>query len=281
MPSFKRRRVAKRTQVHMKGLLMLIFVGVLISVLTGFDFFLPVSRRSKVARGKSTVQQSQTSFYAPILTYHHINPDLKPTPYNVTPKVFAEQMDWLADNDYHVISYDDFYHATLGAAALPENPVVITFDDGYRDQYEYAVPILKSHNYSAMFYIYTHFTKAADGMNWDMLRDLVKSGMEIGGHTASHAFLPALQGKWLEYELAGSKQTLEEHLGVPIQYFAYPGGSYTQATIEALKQYGYSSAVTVLHDVIHSYYENSFTVPRIHIDNDVTSFVSSIRGEKL
>lgn len=283
------RSIKKKIQknaLHHYDVAIMIFITIVSAV--AVFIFLPTTPHTRVARGKtgSSTQQvalknirppDKNSFYTPILMYHHINPFFKSNPYNVTPKIFAEQMDWLEANNYNVITYDEFYHALTNGLPLPTNPVVITFDDGFRDQYEYALPILKSHNFTAMFFIYTNLTKAADGMNWEMLNELVASGMEIGDHTASHAFLPALSGERLEYEIAESRAILEDHLGIPIQYFAYPGGSYTPATIEALQKDVYLSAVTVHHSVFHEYGSSPFEVRRIHIDNDMQSFVRFIQ----
>ncbi len=226
----------------------------------------------------AAVAQNTARFYVPILMYHHIAVPKHPNPYFVAPEIFDQQMKWLVDNGYHNVSYEMFYQAMIGRAHLPPKPFVLTFDDGDRDQYENAFPILKKYGYSAMFYIVTRYTASPAYMSWDMLHTLVHNGMEIGAHTLSHPNLARLPLSAARYELEKSKAVLEYKLGIPIYYMAYPGGAYSRAVVQAVFQAGYRSAVTVRHSVYHVHNENLFLVPRIHIDSDMASFARYVQG---
>lgn len=227
------------------------------------------------------VSQKEHLLYVPILMYHHIADRKIQNPYFVSPQVFDQQMAWLKNNNYQVITYSDFYQALMKTKTLPPKAVVITFDDGDVDQYHNAVPILKKYGYSAMFYITTNFIGHEGWMNWSMLQGMVDSGFEIGGHTMSHPNLAKLTLSNQMRELVVSKQILEKHLKTKVDFFAYPGGAVSTSTVSLLKEEHYLSAVTTRHSVFHSPNENPYLVSRIHIDDDLQSFILFVEGKKI
>lgn len=227
-----------------------------------------------------TLPVPKGSFYLPILMYHQIKNPLKPNPYIVAPAMFDQQMHWLQQNGYHTIHYDDFYQVLVNHHTFDPKSVVITFDDGFRNQYDNAFPILKKYGMTGIFFVYTNTIDTKGGMTWIMLADLLKNNMEIGSHTVSHADLAKLSVSQVNFELSYSKKLLESKLATPINYFAYPGGSYNALTVNTLKNLGYISATTTNHDVFHPLNENPYLVRRIHIDNDMDSFVKFVTGVK-
>jgi len=229
---------------------------------------------------KDPINVPTGTFYLPILMYHQIKNDNKQSPYIVSPAIFEEQLSWLKENGYHSIRYDEFYKILQGEERPPEKGVVITFDDGFRNQYENAFPLLKKYGMTGIFFIYTKAVGTRGGMTWDMLRDLLKNNMEIGSHTVTHPDLDRLTAFQVDYELTQSKKLLEKNLSIPIHYFAYPGGSYKLTVVKEVKKAGYLSAVTTVHNVFHPNNENPFLVRRIHIDNDMVSFVLFVTGQK-
>lgn len=221
-------------------------------------------------------------FYAPVLLYHHIKKKTPQSSYYVSPEIFDSQMNWLKNNNYHVISFADFYSALHDKKSLPDKPVVITLDDGWTDQYTEGFPILKKYGYTAMFYIkLNNVGEGKGGMTWEMLNKLVSSGMEIGSHTINHNNLKTMDDKTLDYELSESKNILEKNLGIPIKHFAYPMGNYSDKVIEELKKFGYLSATTVNHAVFHSREENPYLITRVHVDDEMPSFIDWIQGKNL
>jgi peptidoglycan/xylan/chitin deacetylase (PgdA/CDA1 family) len=170
----------------------------------------------------------------PILMYHHISPIISANPLSnyvpmwvVPPENFNLQMDYLKLHSYHTITFNQLFDAIYYGAPLPSRPIILTFDDGDADQYQYAYPILWAHHFSAMFYIVTSWVGQADSMTWSQLGEMLVHGMQIGSHTVHHYDL----AQWLniseqvvQQELQQSQLTLEKKLGIAIQQFCYPYG---------------------------------------------------------
>lgn len=220
--------------------------------------------------------------YCPILLYHHIAKVVPQDSYSVSPEIFGQQMKWLENNGYTVIKYDDFYQAMNKKKTLPPKPVVISFDDGVLDQYQSAFPILKQYNYSAMFFIkLNNVGEGKGGMTWQMLKDLSDAKMEIGSHSINHDSMSNMDLTTMRSELTDSKKTLEQNLGLDINYFAYPGGAFSSTTETETKAAGYISAVSTKHLVYHKFGEDLFAVPRIHIDDEMPTFIDWVQGKNL
>lgn len=222
-------------------------------------------------------------FYAPILMYHHISDTMPAGPYVVRPATFEKQMAWLKDNNYHVITYAKFYEALINKTTLPDKPVVLTFDDNNKDQFENALPILQKYNYSGIFFIPTAYINKRGGvMTWDMLKTLVKENMEIGGHSSTHPNLRVIPKEQLyNEELIGSKAILEKNLGITINFFAYPGGAKSKTVVQAVKDTGYTSAVTTMYDPYHTYNDDPYLISRIYVGDSMENFKDFIVGKNL
>jgi poly-beta-1,6-N-acetyl-D-glucosamine N-deacetylase len=142
-------------------------------------------------------------------------------------------------------------HLRTGAS-LPEKPVLLTFDDNYLGQYEYAFPLLKQYNYPAVWSVHTAYVGKQDSKpkaTWDHLREMQQSGLiTIASHTVNHLNLLDLDDDKITKELTDSKQVLEKELGIAIQYFTYPEGSYSDRVREKVKEVGYKAALTMSLD---------------------------------
>lgn len=225
--------------------------------------------------------QKAGALYTPVLMYHNIAEWKKPNPYVVSPTVFDLQMHWLKENGYTAVSYEDFYKAFAGKKKIPEKPMVITFDDGDLNQYEHAFPILKKYGFTGIFFVSTNVIGGRNAVSWDMLKEMRDAGMEIGSHTMTHRDLIKLSAEEVARDFAGSKGILERNLGIPIEFLAYPGGSYNEAIVKATQKAGYASAVSVRRGVFHSKKDESFySIKRVHVDNELASFIKKIRGEE-
>lgn len=204
------------------------------------------------AQATTAAQQAVPLAHAvrvPILVYHNV----RPTParvmsavdkqYEVTPGEFAAQMDYLADDGYAAIGFGELLAAQRGEKTLPDKPFIITLDDGRQSQYENALPALLKHGFTATFFVFSNAIGREGYLSWDELKDLQGKGMTIGSHTRYHQFLTKItDDAELTAELAGSKRTLEEGLGVPVQFLAYPFGFYDERVIDATKAAGYDAA---------------------------------------
>lgn len=226
----------------------------------------------------ATTKPMPDIFYAPVLVYHHIAPNPNKSQHYVSPEMFEQQMEWLKSNNYHVITYKQLYEALTANTTLPSNPVVITFDDGDKDQYENAFPILKKYNYPAIFFIETITIGKSQWMNFDMMRELLDAGMEIGSHTVTHYNLPKKDQETVKYELVKSKQILEENLNIPVEFFAYPNGTHSQLVIDELIAAGYKSAVTITQSVLQDKNKSIYLIPRLYITDNLNSFTVKIKN---
>lgn len=186
----------------------------------------------------------------PILVYHKIGKVLlspvnnKPLKaFTVSQDIFEEQIQFIKSEGYTPLTMQDLIRDKQNQT-LPPKPIAITFDDGWRSQYENALPILVKNNIPATFYIYTGVIGGKAYMTWDNLHELVADNMEIGDHTKNHPRLTKIAPEKLDEELLQSKIILERDLHVKVTDFAYPYGNYNDNIIKELKQYGYISART-------------------------------------
>ncbi|HLV97586.1 MAG TPA: polysaccharide deacetylase family protein [Ktedonobacterales bacterium] len=190
----------------------------------------------------------------PILMYHHVS--AKPTMNSldfgltVTTPDFAAQMDYLAKNGYHPIKLIDIFDNLYYGTALPKQPIVISFDDGYEDNYTDAFPILVQHHFVAEINIITGMI-GHSYLTWNQIRQMAADGIEIGSHTIHHISLASALPQTAEQELSESKATLQQQLNMPIQFFCYPSGEpFHNGTVERqqfitslLALYGYVGAL--------------------------------------
>ncbi len=220
----------------------------------------------------------------PILVYHKIAPkNFLPKKssdrhYNVYQDVFESQMAYLKTEGYTPLTISSLITREENHT-LPEKPIAITFDDGWRSQYDNALPVLVKNQFPATFYIYTGVIGSPAFMTLDDLHALVGLGMEIGGHTRSHPKLTRIDPNKLEDELLGSKRYLEKNLGVSVTDFAYPYGDYSTSTIEALKQYGYTSGRTS-HREIHNDFRDLYRLNVLYAPSTRKAFEKMLTVKK-
>jgi peptidoglycan/xylan/chitin deacetylase (PgdA/CDA1 family) len=187
----------------------------------------------------------------PILMYHRIGPLTPSLPaitksLTVTPADFQAEVEWLSAHGYHAVSQLQAFEALEYGKPLPSKPVMITFDDGYRDVLWHAAPVLHRLHMPATAYIITDRVDGPDPsfLTWPELVRLEKLGFTIGSHTVHHLDLTSLSAADALSELADSKRTLEQHLGHPIQFFAYPAGRENPSVVALALKAGYVLAVT-------------------------------------
>ena len=206
----------------------------------------------------------------PILMYHYIrvNPDPRDTlgfNLSVTPDDFAHQLDWLAQNGYHPVDLSDVRAYLAGYHTLPARPIVLTFDDGYKDMYTTAFPLLRAHHFKAVSYIVSGFLGAPPSVTADQVREMDANGIEIGAHTVSHADLTAVSSSDLHHEVFDSKLGLEALLGHPVLDFCYPYGKVNASAAAEVQAAGFESATTTQLGVAHSAGDR-FYWPRVRVN---------------
>ena len=184
---------------------------------------------------------------------------------SVKPDLFAAQMQYLADNGYTTLTMGEVHAILAGQMPLPERPIALTFDDGYRDFYTAAWPVLRQHGFKATSYVISGFIGWDAYMTWPMLKELDASGqVEIGAHTVDHADLKAMSAPRRAQEINGSKLALEEGLGHPVTAFCYPSGKYDAGVVALVRQAGFLTATTVEYGTKQNL-QWAFELPRVRV----------------
>jgi len=186
----------------------------------------------------------------PILLYHHVAETDKPRRYYVSPENFETQISSLHDWGYTAIPLSLLVDAMLDGAELPPRPVVITFDDGYRDVYQNALPVMQRYDYVGTLYVIVDQIGVGGYLNARQTARLVEQGWELGSHSQTHAKLNK-PGTSLEKEVAGSREALEALFATPVRSFSYPYGSTTPSVTLLVKGAGYRSAVGLGASITH------------------------------
>lgn len=195
----------------------------------------------------------------PILMYHKVNPNplYGGLGLRVPPQKFDWQMAYLKKNGYHTVNLGDVLDHYEKGKRLPLKPIVITFDDGYRDNFEYAYPILQKYNYTATVFVVAGTIGKTNEfdvkgklqpenpmMNWYEIRKLAAGGITIGSHTWHHPHLSQLTPAVAREEIVKSKEILEQGLGKKVQYFCYPYGDLNPTVTKIVEDCGFRGATT-------------------------------------
>lgn len=211
----------------------------------------PVPTRTPVPT--ATRDPNLRTIQVPILMYHYLSvppPDADKyrLDLSVTPANFELQMEYLAIEGYHPIRLSDLAEYLQTGKPLPPKPIVLTFDDGYADNYTNAFPILQNYKFPATFFVITQFIEEnrPGYMTWKQLGEMASAGMEIGSHSMNHLDLYNKLRTVLTTQIAGSKVQIESRLNVPVKSFSYPAGRYNSRTIDVVRSSGYLAAVTEL-----------------------------------
>lgn len=198
-----------------------------------------------------------------ILEYHKVN-NWSEDSYTVKPEDFAAQMDELRAQGYETISILDFLRAKKGKQTLPEKAVIVTLDDGYKDNYTDMLPIMESRGMKATVFMVTNDIGLPGYLTWDMLRDMQNRGIEIGSHTANHLPLTEMSPADAREEVQLSKTLLEWNGIKTIFGLSYPNGKYKDFMPQMLKESEYLAAVT--GDAgLNTFETNPYLLHRINI----------------
>jgi peptidoglycan/xylan/chitin deacetylase (PgdA/CDA1 family) len=177
----------------------------------------------------------------PVLCYHAIGDDKTNTLY-VSQEKFKEQMDYLKNNGYFTLTMKEFNDYILNNKSVPEKAVLITFDDGYSNNYTLAYPILKNNLQNATIALITDFSNDSFYLSKDQILEMHKNGIEFVSHTTKHQSLDEFSYEEQLKILKDSKLALENILGEPQTVFIYPYSKYNQYSEKAVKEAGYNMA---------------------------------------
>lgn len=220
----------------------------------------------------------------PILMYHSISNRASDRfkVCTVSKELFAEQMAYLSDHHFQAITVTQFVNCMANPhQALPERPVVLTFDDGYADFYTTALPIMQRFGFTATVYVTTAFVGhtarwleslgegARPMLSWEQLLEVNAAGVECGAHSHTHPQLDVLTGPQARQEVVRCKEVLEQKLSREVATFAYPYGYYDTGVRAIVQEAGYSSACAV-RLARSSTADDPFALARIMVEHDTT-----------
>ncbi|MEN9360179.1 MAG: hypothetical protein RL095_1714 [Verrucomicrobiota bacterium] len=207
--------------------------------------------------------EDETGVRIPILMYHHIGEltvleqNTRKADWSVTKENFEDQCALLAEGGYTPVSMEQIHDALVHGDELPDKPVCITFDDGWREQYEVGLPILEKYNLTATFFVYPgpiceNPEEKSGYMCWPQLEDLVAAGHEIQSHSWSHPHLGKIPADLARVEMESSRRAIEEQLGITVTSLAYPFGDHNPEVRKMAESAGYTTAVSCYAGVTQS-----------------------------
>jgi peptidoglycan/xylan/chitin deacetylase (PgdA/CDA1 family) len=227
-----------------------------------------------------------------VLCYHSVHPSKRFA--SATPRLFKRQIEWLQEH-CEIVTYDSI--PRLSSPSNRRKPIVaITFDDGYEDNYTYALPILLAHQIPATIFVttglidgdpriirrFSRLWRASDddvrGLSWTQVAEMREAGLEIGAHTHSHPNLFRIEESKVLEEIGNSKTKLEDHLEQPVRLFAYPFGKPRQhlsgRTIDLVARLGFESAATICYRGARPS-DDPLSIPRFPVAKDSVQVLSS------
>lgn len=188
----------------------------------------------------------------PILMYHYLSTppagaDAIRRDLSVSPERFEEQLRYLREAGYTSISLHDLALALEIGWPLPPKPIILTFDDGYRDAYTEALPLLQRYGFTATFFLITAPIDQdhPEYLTWDQVREMAQAGMSIEAHGYTHMDLRGKPVDYIIWQVLGSKEAIESRTGKTVRFFCYPSGQYDEPVVRVLRSAHYWGAVTV------------------------------------
>ena len=193
---------------------------------------------------------------------------------------FEQHMKWLQEYGYTSITPEDLYEFIVNGRELPEKPVLITFDDGYKDNYTNAYPIMKKYGFKGTIFVVTGFLGVYDNyLTWEQAKELTDNGFSIESHTHNHKSMTEASDDDISKELAKSRDTIKEKLGVEADFIAYPTGTYNLHIAELVKEAVYTGALTITYH--HARRDSNVyaieRVPIFHTENTNKDFLERIQ----
>ncbi len=252
----------------------------------GEVFNIKIWKRTAIASLALAILCSAFYFFAmrprrvvPILMYHSIS-NQKGSSLHVSPENFSRQMMFLSKSGYSVITLDKLVeHSKSGTRFIPRT-VVVTFDDGLKDNYINAFPVLSKYNIPATIFLITDYMGTRPTyLNWDQVRLMAENGIDFGGHTRSNVYLPTVKNPGLlRDEIAGCKEDIELNTGMAAQYFCYPTGGFNEEIKEVVRKAGYKGACTTNRGYDKSNLD-IYELNRVKITNSDTTKPFSYRAK--
>jgi peptidoglycan/xylan/chitin deacetylase (PgdA/CDA1 family) len=179
----------------------------------------------------------------PILEYHVLGAPDPEAPYPelyVGRSDFSQQMDWLDEHGYQAVTLEEVEQAWYHGGTLPAKPIILSFDDGYRPQFTFALPELRKHGWPGVL----NLKAEGSDLYTSNVEAMSRAGWEVAAHTIHHLDLTTLDAAQLQEEVASSREMLKREYHVPVENFCYPAGRFNSTVVAAVKSAGYVGATT-------------------------------------
>lgn len=238
----------------------------------------PTTTESKAAVAKSTVPMAVPKG-VPVLMYHMIGPD-KDNGAVLSEENFRAQMKLLKDEGFHTISLTELYDYMVNNIELPVKPVVLTFDDGYKDTRTIVAPLLKEYGFKGTAFIPTE--EVGKRLTWGEIKEMKELGMDIYSHSYHHKALTEVGNFNAQLqEIKKSQQDLKDQLGIINDMYCYPYGAHNSDSVKALQESGIKAAVT-MDPGWANYGKNPLLIQRVWIGNpvDINNFRQRVTTEQ-
>jgi peptidoglycan/xylan/chitin deacetylase (PgdA/CDA1 family) len=198
------------------------------------------------------VSSPSATFRVPILLYHYVEyvQDKRDTirqSLDIIPSVFEKQLQTLSGDGYTFITPSDVADVLDGKKTMPNKPIILSFDDGYRDFYTDVLPLLEKYHARAVAYVVPGFLDTPNFLLTSQLVAVSQTGLvEVAAHTMHHVSLKGMAVQRATDEIDKSKQTLEDLLHIPVVSFAYPYGAFDKQAVELVKNAGFKTAASTI-----------------------------------
>jgi len=209
--------------------------------------------------------------------YHYISTppagsDIYRVDLSVPPERFESHLQYLRDAGYQTITLDDLLYFLALGRPLPEKPVILTFDDGYEDNYSNAFPLLQKYAMVGHFFVISDFVNASRPgyMTWPQIEEMAAAGQRFGSHSRDH---PDLRGKEVDYlvwQALGGMEAIQEHLGYHPRWISYPSGGYDEQVIAVYRSAHYWGGLTTEQGATHSL-DGIFALKRVRVRGSYTA----------
>lgn len=213
-----------------------------------------------------TILQVNNNINIPVLYYHSVNPS-EENELIISPAKLKQQLQYIKNLGYSSITMKDYISYLKNNTPLPEKSVLITFDDGYMDNYTYLFPILKELDFKATIFLITSGIDDGYYLSTDQILEMHKYGIDFGSHTVNHSHLTELTNHEIISELTNSRDVLKKILKTNITSIAFPYGNYDERCIEAAQKAGYSVAFTTTYGTTNRS-SNMYELKRIYVSSN-------------
>jgi peptidoglycan/xylan/chitin deacetylase (PgdA/CDA1 family) len=218
--------------------------------------------------------------------YHNITPNWTDDIFTVQENLFAEHLHWLQLTGHQPVTLAQIASWLDGQNSLPARAYLITFDDGYLDNLERALPLLQRFHATACIFVTTNWCDAGKSspgarkypmLTWAHLRQLAEAGVEIGAHTLSHPFLTDVEPTIAWKEIYNAKRVVEDHLGREVHAFSYPNSKHNITIRDMVRKAGYQLAFGGSSGLCHKHTDRyNLYRPCIYNNCKLSEFILSI-----